>query len=420
VSRLKALVISVGTGTSVSEDAVRSLAEAIAFSVNHHNPDKTFFIVSKESSEKTLPLVLRKTKLKKYEAVRLENPDDIQQVYEQLRKKFKEIRSTFNNLAVDYTSGTKAMTGALAILGAIFEADTLSYITGKRIGGIVQHGTETINIVRPYFATSEQKIKTAIEFFNKNQFQAAISTLQDIKASTGDPEIISRIEPIEKLAKAYDGWDKFHHQEAFNMIRDTKIPELNGNKRFLGTLVSQLEKPECEPEPFYIADLINNAKRRGETEKKYDDAVARLYRTIELIAHYRLKKKHGIKPSQVDPNQIPPELKEKWNIKTRDETIKLSLQMSYELLKAKEDTLGEKHLEDRKIQNLLSQRNQSILAHGTKPVNRETFHSLLEKTIEYAHETVDNLKQLLEDSKFIKWKENHPVKQRRKHVEAHS
>ena len=403
---MKALVISVGTGTSTSEDAVRRLARAIAFSIRHHNPDKTFFVVSKESLEKTLSLILDEVELKEYETIELKDPDDIQQIYEDLRQRFKEIKSVFTNLAVDYTSGTKAMTAALAILGAIFEADALSYITGKRIGGIVQHGTETINIVRPYFATSEQKIKTAIEFFNKNQFQATISILQAIRENTGDPEIINRIDPIEKLAEAYDRWDKFQHQEAFSTIRNLKNPELKGNKRFLGKLISQLENPKGEPEPFYIADLINNAKRRGHIQKKYDDAVARLYRTIELIAHYRLKKKHGIIPSQVNPNKIPPELQEKWNIKREDKPIKLSLLMSYELLKAKKDRLGEKLLEDRKIKDLLSKRNQSILAHGTKPVNRETYTQLLEKTIEYAHETVEKLKQLLKDSEFIKWKEN--------------
>ena len=404
LSDLKALVISVGTGTRASEDAVRSLARAIAFSIKHHNPDKTFFVVSKESREKTLPLILEEADLKEYETVNLENPDDIQKVYEELRQKFIEIRNAFTSLAVDYTSGTKAMTGALTILGTIFEADTLSYITGKRVGGIVQHGTETINIVRPYFATSEQKIKTAIEFFNKNQFQATLNIIKNIRKTTGDPEIINRITPLEKLAIAYDRWDKFHHKDAFETLRNIKIPELNGNKRFLGTLLNNLEKPEGEPEPFYIADLINNAKRRGDIEKKYDDAVARLYRTIELIAHCKLKEKYGINPSQTALNQIPPELQEKWNIKTRDKPIKLSLQMSYELLNAKKDKLGEKYIKDKKIQNLLSKRNFSILAHGTKPVNKETYKELLKKMIEYASETIKNLKELLKDSEFIKWK----------------
>ena len=56
------------------------------------------------------------------------------------------------------------------------------------------------------------------------------------------------------------------------------------------------------------------------------------------------------------------------------------------------------------MQGLLSRRNQSILAHGINPINKEIYASLLKKTTEYAKETIENLQQLMEDSKFIKWK----------------
>jgi len=79
------------------------------------------------------------------------------------------------------------------------------------------------------------------------------------------------------------------------------MEDLNQNKRFLG----QLQTAE-EPEPYNIADLINNAKRRGTEEKKYDDAVARLYRTIELIAHHQLKTKYNIDPSAAKPTANTP------------------------------------------------------------------------------------------------------------------
>ena len=320
-----------------------------------------------------------------------------------LRPKFREVRGRYRNLSVDYTSGTKAMTGALTILGTIFEADELSYITGKRVGGIVQHGTETIKIVRPYFAISEQKIMLATEFFNRNQFRSTINILTNIRKRTADPEIIRRIEPLEKLARAYDHWDRFQHKEAYKEIMELKIADLNKNKRFLGRLIRELENEKGEPEPYYIADLINNAKRRGEIEEKYDDAVARLYRTVELIAHYRLKRNHEINPQRSDPNMIPKELWRRWNV-TGEEPIKLSLKMSYELLEAERDILGERFIKDMKMQGLLSRRNQSILAHGINPISKKTFTNLLEKTIEYANETIKDLKQLIEDSQFIRWR----------------
>lgn len=400
---LKALIISVGTGTRPSADAVESLANALAFSITHHNPDKIFFVVSRESLENTLPLILKRTETRNYEVIRVDDPDDIQRIYEDLKLKFREIRAEYKNLAVDYTSGTKAMTGALTILGAIFEADELSYIMGKRVGGIVQRGTETIKIVRPYFAIFEQKIRLAIEFFNRNQFRSAIRILMDIRKRTADPEIIKRIEPLEKLARAYEHWDRFQHEEACKGIMELKIAALDKNKRFLGRLMNELKSENGRPEPYYIADLINNAKRRGEIEEKYDDAVARLYRTVELIAHYRLKRDYEIDPQKPDMDQIPTELKRRWSI-TDGEPIRLSLKMSYELLEVEGDTLGKRFLEDTKMQGLLSRRNQSILAHGINPINKEIYISLLKKTTEYAKETIENLQQLMEDSKFVRWK----------------
>jgi len=397
---MKALIISVGTGISPTKHAVESLANAIAYSIKHHNPDETFFITTKQSQETTLPKILKKVKPKEHETIKIEDPDNIQTIYETLQPKFQEIRRKFSHVTVDYTSGTKAMTSALTILGTTYEVNTLSYITGKRKGGIVQAGTEEIRIIQPYFATTEQKIKTAIQFFNKNQYNATISILNQIQKTTKDPKITQRIKPLLNLAKAYELWDKFQHQKAFQTLEKIKMEQLNRNKRFLGQLLHS-----TEPEPYHIADLINNAKRRGTDEKKYDDAVARLYRTIELIAQYELKRKYNIETSNAKPEQIPEELLKKWNITINTQKIKLALQNDYELLNAKNNPLGKKFTQDRKLNDLLTKRNTSILAHNLKPVNQKTYIELYQKTIEYSSFAIKNLKQLIKDSTFVRWKE---------------
>ena len=318
---MKALVISVGTGTRPTSKAVKNLAKALAYSIKNHNPDKTFFIVTQQSQKTTLPEILKIIKPKQYETITLKNADNIQAIYETLNPKIKQIRKNFANLTIDYTSGTKAMTAALAILATLHEANTLSYITGKRIGGIVQPGTEQIIPIHPYFATTEQKIKTAIQFFNKTQYATTITILKEIQKTIKDPTITERIKPLLNLAKAYNLWDKFQHQKAFKILKKIKMEEINKNKQFLGQLINKIEKNQ-EPEPYLIADLINNAERRAKEEQKYDDAVARLYRTIELIAQHRLKTKYGINPSEAKTEQIPPELLKKWNIPPQTEKIK--------------------------------------------------------------------------------------------------
>jgi len=397
---LKALVISVGTGTSLTKEAVDSLAKAITFGIRHHNPDKTFFVVSQQSKRVTMSQILRKTQLKDFEQIIVKSPDNIQQIYEELQPSFQKMRQRYSQIAVDYTSGTKAMTGALTILGATYEVDTLSYITGKRKGGIVQAGTEEIRIIRPYFATTEQKVKMAVQLFNRNQFDATITLLNQIRETTVDPTITTHIKPILDLAEAYGSWDRFQHQEAFQTLRNIDKKEIAKNKRFLGQLLHTEN-----PEPYYIADLLNNARRRGTEEKRYDDAVARLYRTIELVAQHQLKAKYEIQTSDVKPQQIPKKLVEKWNITADTRKIRLPLDKAYELLKVKHDPIGQKFAEDRKLRHLLSQRNKSILAHNLKPVTQKTYRELYQKAMQYTKTVTGNLDKLIEDSTFTKWME---------------
>ncbi|MEM3737473.1 MAG: TIGR02710 family CRISPR-associated CARF protein [Candidatus Bathyarchaeia archaeon] len=397
----KALVISVGTGTRPGDEAINSLAGAIAFSIKNNHPDKVFFVASKDSVEKTLPRILQRVALPDYEIIDVEDPDNIRKIYEDLRRKFVEIRSRYPSVVVDYTSGTKAMTGALVILGSLFEVDTLSYVSGKRTDGVVIKGAEELQSVRPYFVICDKKIMEAKRFFNECRFDTASAIIEEVERIVADKEVHSRIAPIKNAASAYSAWDKFKHAEAFKHLEALEGREFDGNKSFLGRLLHSDEK-----EPYLIADLINNAKRRGDIEKKYDDAVGRLYRVVELVAQYRLRKNYGINSSDIDLEKIPPTLKERWKIPAQGEKIKLGLERDYELLAAKGDEIGEMFLRDEKLRDLLSKRNFSILAHGSTPVNREVYERLLEKAISYGSAVVESLQSLLRDSEFAKFTAN--------------
>ena len=389
----KGLIISVGTGTGSNEKTVKSLAGAIAFSIQNHNPAKTFFVVTKESS-KTLQLILPKI-ISEYDVIGINNADSIRMIYEELKPKFSEIRHQFNPVIVDFTSGTKAMTGALAILSTIFEIDTLSYVSGKRKAGIVISGTEEVQAVRPIFIVCEKRISEAKKFFNECRYDTALSIIDSIKEMTADKSIIDSTITLRKAASAYSSWDKFNHNAAFKALTSLKAIEFDQNKRFLGKLLNANEK-----EPYWIADLINNAKRRGDIEHKFDDAVARLYRTVELIGQYRLRKEHKLESSNLSVESIPNVLREKWGISKTDGKIKIALERDYELLAAKGDSIGKKFIEDKELGGQLSKRNCSILAHGLEPLNKEEYQKLLVKTLDLAQSLLPNLKQDMQDSTF--------------------
>ncbi|MGB9622936.1 MAG: TIGR02710 family CRISPR-associated CARF protein, partial [Candidatus Bathyarchaeia archaeon] len=390
---MKALVISVGTGTSAEKRATKSVAGAIAYSIKHHNPDFVFFVVSRQSGEYTLPMVLEAVGFseEEYMVFEVEDPDNVQSIYENLNGHFNTIRSKFDSVVVDYTSGTKAMTAALAMLATLYDVEELSYIAGKREVGIVQPGTEKIVAVRPYFATAERRMEMAVQLFNRSQFEAAISVLMQICRSTSDPAVLNRLKPLLLLAKAYALWDRFTHRNAFRYLLRLKISSLNQNKRFLGLFLESVKKG-AESEPYLIADLLNNAERRAKDEHKYDDAVARLYRTVELIAQYLLRRKCHVDPSDVDVREIPHELMSKWGISLEAKRVRLGLEMDYQLLEIKGYEIGRKYAHDDKLKDLLSKRNMSILAHGLQSVDKQTYTQLHNKVVEYAKMAVPNLK----------------------------
>ncbi|WP_309492665.1 TIGR02710 family CRISPR-associated CARF protein [Candidatus Hecatella orcuttiae] len=391
----KALIIPIGTGAKPTSEAVESLAHGITYSIQASHPDMVYFIVTRESKKLTLPHILQKIGAQNYETIEIEDPDNIQNIYETLNQKFREIRQTYPILSVDYTSGTKAMTGALIILGTFHEADSLNYVTGKRVGGIVQKGTERINHIRPYFAILEKKLSTAKKFFNQCQYDAVLTIIQEIEKATADPRIHQSITDLKALANSYSAWDKFDHSTAFNHLKTVKDPLCNQNKSFLGRLLHTQEN-----EPYLIADLINNARRRGDIEKKYDDAVARLYRTLEFLTQYELKRRYSLNAGNLPIEEVPQDLRKEWGVQGREQKIKIGLNKTCQLLAEKRNHFGKQLTEDKELLNLLSKRNNSILAHGTEPVDQKTYLKLLQKTIHYASQVIPNLENLIQDSTF--------------------
>jgi len=390
----RALVLSVGTGVGGTEESISSLAHALSFSIEDSNPDLVVYIVSPQSRETVLPRIKAEIPEIKSMEVVLDTVDDLQAIFNQLNPTIKRLRKEHSSLYIDFTSGTKAMTSSLVMLAVLYEANTLSNVVGIRANGLVQRGTETIHKVSPIFATAEHRLQTAASHFNNLQFNAAFQTLRDLRSRTSDRAIIERVEELEALATAYKTWDLFDHEAAQKELMQVKATTVNANKRFLGRLTSAEDKT-----PFYVADLLSNARRRGEVEAKYDDAVARLYRVIELLAQHRLREAHGLDSSDVPIERLPGKLRLRWPEALETDHIKIGLQRCYELLKELGDPFGA-FINDRRLKNLLSRRNASILAHGLQPIGVDAYEKLYKKVYSKALSIIPMLDELVADSTF--------------------
>jgi len=377
----KAMMISVGTGKDVDH--------GIYFTIDSQNPNFVFFIVSKDSKERTLPRLIEKLKTKKpnliIELFENEEVNDVQKLH---RTYSAYINNLLNkgflreNITADFTSGTKAMSSALVSAALSLEVGKLSYIYGDRDkDGRVLSGTERVNSLYPSAIFSVKKINRFIDLFNVFQFEGASKILDSEEIH---PEYSNIALMLLSLAKIYSAWDKFNFKAAFNNLKEIEIAglreiKLKGKFSNDSKILSILCKDELSYEKIF--DLIANAERRFK-EGKYDDGMARLYRLLEMIAQIEFKNIFHCPTNDVKLSSINSKYHQKIKHKyydSYDKKIKIPLSFTYSLLADKNNKIGlvfEKNKTT--IKKLLGQRNQSILAHGSTPINKVGFEKMFE------------------------------------------
>ncbi|MFN7170782.1 MAG: TIGR02710 family CRISPR-associated CARF protein [Candidatus Omnitrophota bacterium] len=410
----KAMIISVGVGETVSH--------GICCSIRQQNPDYVIFILTKESKEKTLPLVLndRVMKDRKYEQVILSDENDVEEVKFGSLKKIEDLMRRFEpkDIAVDYTTGTKAMSAGITLAALEKRIGTLVYVSGKRDkNGRVISGTEKVISIEPNRTYAELLFKEAINSFNNCQFNSCLEFINQAKPLVAEFDFQNKIELLEKLAQAYSLWDKFDLGKAFLIIDEISKNQLLSDWGIRRRIENNKEFLHKEKENLFcserVVDLFENAKRKGNKEYKFDNAVACLYRCLEYIAQLKIFQKKLYTQNEkmesdveaLDINKLPSDLKDKY-LKYKDEKdgkVKLGLYQDYELLFDLKDEAGiifKNEYENGNLKKLLSLRNKSILAHGFNPISKDTYEAILTVVEKFVKSLFPETENLIEKVKF--------------------
>ncbi|MFN3622001.1 MAG: TIGR02710 family CRISPR-associated CARF protein, partial [Nitrososphaerales archaeon] len=377
---VKALVLSLGTG--------RGVESGITQSIKSNNPDYIVFLATVKSKD-TLERVPLKNELskRKYSVEELVDENDAERCYITSKKVIKELRANgYDEIWVDFTSGTKAMTGGLILAAVIEDVAQLVYVSGERSeDGRVISTTERIHTIpSPADILIDLKKKTLTAMFNNYQFYDCLNLIKDLEKYPQSKLESHNIAAVKKIAEIYYDWDLFRHKEADEKMKESgkliekvvsDVDQLNSNKEFLGRLANNGEQT------LYLADIIANAERRIK-EGRYDDAVGRLYRSIELIAEIAASSKLGFNIKDLKLSNLRPDLQEKYKRDAEGEKLELGLKNLYELLYDYSNEIGERYKQDKELQNYLSKRNQSILAHGLSTVEEDVAKNLHMKVLE--------------------------------------
>lgn len=416
------LVVSVGTSY-----------EPIVLNIQLFQPKRILFLYT-ATTEKTLGKIVNYCKLEpmEYEKSQVSevNPLDI---YREIKHSYLKWEKP-SRMYIDFTGGTKAMSAAAAMAGALINVQlvyvgTNDYLTDFRKPN---PGTETLFYINnPLAIFGDLEIEKAMTLFGEFNYAGAQEKLEILKESIPDPNIRQQLNFVYLLAKSYEHWDALDFKPAYdfmkklnmeikrdrmchqtfllmdfadvferqeNMLKNLcQIPELVKNKENMKILKNK------ETIITLMFTMYQNAMIR-EHQEKYDMATLLLYRLLEMIEQRRLAH-YELYVSKMDYLNIKydfkrtPEFKGKDNLQSleilKDKVLNIkteifgkavsnylpeqvSLLEGFIILSALGDqivieTKGKSIDKLKKIRSMVFLRNNSIFAHGLGPVGVSDF-----------------------------------------------
>ena len=323
----------------------------------------------------------------------IQEPDNLSESYNKINQKIREVKQANPNaeIVADYTGGTKTMSVALAT--AALDAEITLFLTTSttRQNLIkVESGERTRKAAVTGVVVTRTVEKALPVYLQNYNYTAAIADLQNLIQST---ELIAeqsrQIDELLDQCEGFDAWDRFDHRVALSRLQPyMKQANIQPYGLFLkkviasrGLLDAKFDSSDGITGHGYevVEDLLLNADRRA-SQKRYDDAVGRLYRAIELLEQVRLFKDYGILTGDMDIAKLPTNLQPDYEARRSGNSkkkLQLALLQSYDLLsKLDSDPLGQLFLTYKeRIINSLEIRNYSLFAHGFQPISESSYRA---------------------------------------------
>ncbi|MHA1294249.1 MAG: TIGR02710 family CRISPR-associated CARF protein [Promethearchaeota archaeon] len=403
----KTLILSVGGSIS-----------PLICSINHHKPEYIIFFTSTETKEQVTVILQNAThKPKGHDFIITESSEFLNVCLNKLLSQLPEKIRIWNikpeETIIDYTGGTKSMSAAL-VLATIELSSNFSYVGGEErnkngIGVVIDGKEKMLYLKNPWDELAILEKKKINILFNSARYQLARDTA--LKAAEKVSEKNQAFfKMLALLIEGYMLWDSFKYKDALHKINNA-VSKLKiycaglDNSHPWHSLLKQIEKNaeflmNIKKEENIILDILANAKRRAEIENKYDDAVVRIYRTLEKKARLELKF-YGIDTSNVDINKVPLSIREEVKSKYLSEDnkrIKIPQYASYLILKEIEKEkgikkYGYKYFEEEKtlIKEIMNYRNLSIIVHGDNPIDEQKYERAWKNILEFLDIKEENL-----------------------------
>jgi CRISPR-associated protein (TIGR02710 family) len=308
-------------------------------------------------------------------------------------------------IAINYTSGTKVMAAGALLSGVFHEVMELRYLQDRQEEGSLAMVTLPSQVYRAREAYLAYRLATEL------RFQSASDILQSATETEPTSEQ-SDLVRLRELINGWGAWDNFQYQKAlvcFNralgILAEEEVmlpaPLMEVSETHLEQLHQLVSVTDAARfDVALLADLINNARRRL-AEGKPNDAVTRAYRGLEMLAQNKLITEHDIDTNHVNIRRVPPHNRAYYEASRslQDGRLRIGMRKSYELLDILNDDLGQRYTANNELREILASRYQSLLAHGYRTLSvaeSERFVELSEELITSEHENFPTVKASLQ------------------------
>ncbi len=219
------------------------------------------------------------------------------------------------DVEVDFTRGTKAMSAALVLAATRRAVPRLRYVTGPRDHrGMVKAGSEEVHGVRTTVVDGHRRLDLARELLRRGDFTATANVLPEPHgpvASLYPHDIVDAARAVRAAARFYAAWDRLDHAAAATV--DAGEPPsrewrgywpLPAACAWVGSLAQEPAGADHRAMAARLrrlaVDLLANGERRVR-QGQNEDALVRAYRLLELIGQARLFD-HGLDSADLDPD----------------------------------------------------------------------------------------------------------------------
>ena len=290
------------------------------------------------------------------------------------------------DVVVDFTRGTKAMSAALVLAATRRAVPRLRYITGRRDRrGMVEPGSEQVRQIRTTAVDGHRRLDLAREHMRRGAFAAVANVLPDSDAPLArlyPDDFLQAARAVRTTARFYAAWDRLDHAGAAKVDvgepPSSEWTELWPTERMHGWVCDLEREPERSDHEAMAArlrrlvlDLMANGERRIR-HGQHEDALVRAYRALELLGQARLFDRNldsgdldgAHRAVQAVQRKIAKKGQDPIR-KDRGDKLQAGRQQVGRILKECGDPLAERLLQfDREALLKPTLRNNSVLVHG--------------------------------------------------------